>query len=91
MYHIELDKAVIESHNWKVPASMLTYLKTKLDSLEKNKLLKKIDYPTNWLNNMVAVGIPNRSLHKSMFGRIKPQQNHKSKPLSYPNAGQCSS
>lgn len=63
-YHIELDKDAIpiKNSNRKVPVSMLADLKTKLESLEQNQLVKKVDYPTDWLNNMVAVRKPSGKL-----------------------------
>ena len=63
-YHIEIDSDAVprQSHNRKTPLSMMSDLKEKLESYTKKCILSPVDYPTEWINNHVAVRKPNGTL-----------------------------
>ncbi len=63
-YHIELDptvKPVIHPPR-KVPYSLQEKLKDTLDKLEKADVVAKVEQPTDWVQSLVIVEKPNKSL-----------------------------
>ncbi|XP_046142800.1 uncharacterized protein K02A2.6-like [Osmia bicornis bicornis] len=46
----------------RVPFSIKDKLKSTLDSLERAGIIKKVNYATDWVNNMVIVEKPNKTL-----------------------------
>jgi hypothetical protein len=46
----------------KIPFSLHPRLKNTLDELEKKGFVSKVDVPTDWVNNIVVVEKPNKSL-----------------------------
>ena len=63
-YQIEVEKGAIpiQNHNRKVPQAMRQDLKAKLDSLAEKNVIAKVDYPTAWISNLVAVRKPNGAI-----------------------------
>lgn len=54
-------KSVINSVR-RVPESIKPKLKEVLDRLMENKIIESVDYPTDWVNNIVIVEKPDKSL-----------------------------
>lgn len=54
-------KPVIQ-YQRKVPLSLHEKLKQTLDSLETKNIIQKVDYPTNWVNSLMIVEKPDKSL-----------------------------
>lgn len=52
---------VIQSQR-KIPFSLHDQLKQTLDNLEKKNIVQKVDYPTEWVNSLIIVEKPNKSL-----------------------------
>lgn len=67
-YKIEIDpnvKPVIHAPR-KVPIAIQNKLKNKLKMLEKNKIIAKVDKPTEWVNPLVIVNKPNGDIRICM-------------------------
>ncbi len=56
-YHIELDPNVnpVQHSPRRVPVPLKAKMKTKLDELEQNGIIKKVTTPTDWISSTVAV------------------------------------
>ena len=63
-YQIEIDKEATpqQNHNRKVPQSMKSDLRQKLDKLMDKGVIAKVDYPTDCISNIVSVRKPNGTL-----------------------------
>lgn len=46
----------------KIPFALEKELKKELDNLEENKIIEKVNFPTEWVNSIVLVRKPNGSL-----------------------------
>ncbi|XP_072400425.1 uncharacterized protein [Diabrotica undecimpunctata] len=55
--NIELsdDAKPVIQYSRKIPLSMHDKLKETLDSLEEDKVIEKVEYPTEWVNNLLIV------------------------------------
>ena len=63
-YHIELksDAVPVCEPPRRVPFALRESLKTKLDSMEEQGVIKKVDKPTEWVHNLVIVEKKDKSL-----------------------------
>ena len=61
-YHIDIDTNVkaVQNNPRRVPIPIKTELKEKLDDYEKLNVIAKVNTPTPWISNMVAVRKPNK-------------------------------
>ncbi|XP_038060249.1 uncharacterized protein K02A2.6-like [Patiria miniata] len=61
-YHIELDEMVkpVQNTRRRVPIPIREELKAKLQSLEQEKIIRKVEEPTSWISSMVVVKKPNK-------------------------------
>ena len=46
----------------RIPLSLRENVKNKLDDLEKLKVIEKVTYPTDWINQLVIVEKPDHTL-----------------------------
>lgn len=63
-YEIKMDNSVkpIQNPTRKIPISMKNDVKKKIDSLVSKGVLEKVEHPTPWISNMVAVRKPNGTI-----------------------------
>ena len=61
-YHIEVDPSVtpVQNTRRRVPIPVRAELKSKIDDMEKQELLAKVEEPTPWISNLVVVRKPNK-------------------------------
>ena len=61
-HHIEIDPTVrpVQHQPRRVPVALKAELKEKIDSMVKQKILRKVEEPTPWISSMVAVKRPNK-------------------------------
>ena len=61
-YHIDVDKSVIPVQHVprRVPVAMKELLKQKLADLTKQGIITKVEEPTPWISNMVAIKKPGK-------------------------------
>ena len=62
VYHIQMDKAVkpVQNTRRRVPVLLREELKAKLQDLERQQIIAKVEDPTAWISNMVVVKKPNK-------------------------------
>ena len=63
-YHIEIDPTVSPVINppRTIPAALRERVKAELDDMEKRRVIRKVEEPTNWFNSMAIVEKPDGSL-----------------------------
>ena len=61
-YHIDVDKSVIPVQHVprRVPVAMKELLKQKLADLTKQGIITKVEEPTPWISNMLAIKKPGK-------------------------------
>ncbi len=61
-YHIQVDEAVkpVQHTRRRVPIPVREELKAKLQSLEDQNIIARVEQPTPWINSMVVVKKPNK-------------------------------
>lgn len=82
-YNIELKDNVepVVNSRRQIPISIKPKLKQLLDKLEKNQIIEKVDYVTDWVNNITIVEKPDNSLRMCLDPR---HLNNSLKPEKYP-------
>lgn len=63
-HHIEVDPGVKPAIHpqRKVSVGLREQLKQELDKMEQNKIIEKVDSPTEWVNSLVIIEKPNGDL-----------------------------
>ena len=67
IYHIQLDPSVqpVVTPLRSQPAALRNCLKATLDEMEMMKVIRKVNQPTEWINSLVVVEKPKKSLFRS--------------------------
>ena len=63
-YHVEIDPTVSPVINppRTIPAALRERVKAELNNMEKRRVIRKVEEPTNWVNSMAIVEKPDGSL-----------------------------
>ena len=89
LYDIELDDSVppIQNRPCRIPHMMRTAVQEKLQAVERDGWIAKVDTPTEWISNLTAVWKSDKVQVKVC---LDPQDlNNKEKPLQHAYLGRC--